>query len=60
MDTKNTTASEATPPPSAEERNCFYCLGGRVFIGSLDHDGEEVFDAFRCRRCNGTGTLDSE
>jgi len=25
------------------------------FLGSLDHDGEEVFDAVRCRRCAGTG-----
>jgi hypothetical protein len=40
-----------------EERNCFYCLEGWVFLGSLDHDGEEVVEAIRCRRCNGTGVL---
>ncbi len=39
----------------SEERNCFYCLEGWVFLGSLDHDGEEVFDAVRCRKCGGTG-----
>jgi hypothetical protein len=28
-----------------------------VFLGSLDHDGQEVFDAVRCRRCGGTGRM---
>ena len=41
----------------SEERNCFYCLSGWVFLGSLDHDGEEVFDAIRCRKCGGTGRM---
>jgi hypothetical protein len=40
-----------------KECECFYCLSGWVFMGSLDHDGKEVFDAFRCRRCNGTGRV---
>jgi len=40
-----------------KERECFYCLSGWVFLGSIDHDGEEVFDAFRCRRCSGTGRI---
>ena len=40
---------------SEEPRSCFYCLEGWVFLGSLDHDGEEVFDAVRCRGCDGTG-----
>jgi hypothetical protein len=39
------------------ERDCFYCLSGWVFLGSLDHDGEEVFDAVRCRRCSGMGRM---
>lgn len=39
------------------ERECFYCLSGWVFLGSLDHDGEEVFDAVRCRKCGGTGRI---
>ncbi len=39
----------------SEERNCFYCLEGWVFLGTLDHDGDEVIDAIRCRRCGGTG-----
>ncbi len=38
-----------------EERNCFYCLSGWVFLGSIGHDGEEIVEAIRCRRCNGTG-----
>jgi hypothetical protein len=38
-------------------RECFYCLSGWVFMGSLDHDGEEVFDAVRCRKCGGTGRI---
>ena len=40
-----------------EERNCFYCLEGRVFLGSLDYDGEEVVEAIRCRRCKGTARI---
>ena len=42
---------------ASEEHNYFYCLSGWVFLGSLDHDGEEVIDAFRCRRCGGTGRI---
>ncbi len=57
MDKKNSSASEAPSEAPSEERNCFYCLGGFVFLGSLDHDGEEVYDTIRCRRCNGTGVL---
>ena len=47
------------PHKDAEERSrdCFYCLSGWVFLGSLDHDGEEVFDAVRCRKCGGTGRI---
>ena len=40
-----------------QERTCFYCLSGWVFLGSLDHDGEEVVEAIRCRRCGGSETL---
>jgi hypothetical protein len=40
-----------------EERNCFYCLSGWVFLGSIGHDGEEVVEAIRCRRCSGTGRI---
>jgi hypothetical protein len=40
-----------------EERNCFYCLEGWVFLGSLGHDGEEIVEAIRCRRCDGKGVL---
>jgi hypothetical protein len=56
-------AQRAQPSPTDqeheghEERNCFYCLEGWVFLGSLDHDGEEVVEAIRCRRCNGTGHI---
>jgi hypothetical protein len=39
--------------PGEERRSCFYCLSGWVFLGSLDHDGEEVIEAIRCRRCKG-------
>jgi hypothetical protein len=39
------------------QRPCFFCLEGWVFIGSLDHDGEEVVESHRCRRCNGSGVL---
>jgi hypothetical protein len=43
---------------SEERRSCFYCLEGWVFLSSLNHDGEEVIDAFRCRRCSGMGRID--
>ena len=35
----------------SEECNRFYCLEGWVFLGSLGHDGEEVIESIRCRRC---------
>ena len=41
----------------APKRSCFYCLEGWVFLGSVGHDGEEVVEAFRCRRCKGTGWI---
>jgi hypothetical protein len=40
-----------------ERRSCFYCLEGWVFLGSLNHDGEEIIEAIRCRRCKGTDRL---
>jgi hypothetical protein len=41
----------------SKERNCFYCLSGWVFLGSIGHDGEEVYEAIRCRRCKGTARI---
>jgi len=41
----------------SKERNCFYCLEGWVFLGSLGHDGEEAVEAMRCRRCKGTARI---
>jgi hypothetical protein len=38
-----------------EESGCSFCFEGWVFVGSIDHDGAEVFEAIRCRRCDGTG-----
>ena len=58
-------AHRAHPSPtnhehqSTEERNCFYCLEGWVFLGSLDHDGEEIVEAIHCRRCGGMGRVKS-
>ena len=39
---------------SEEQRGCLYCLEGWIFLGSLDHDGEEIVEAIRCRRCKGS------
>ena len=56
-------AQRAHPSPTDQEQdgneecNCFYCLSGWVFLGSLDHDGEEIIDAIRCKRCEGAGIL---
>jgi hypothetical protein len=41
-----------------EERGCSFCLEGWVFMGFIDHDGGEVFEAIRCRRCGGTGQIE--
>ncbi len=41
----------------SEERSCFYYLEGWVFLGSIGHDGEEVYEAIRCRRCKGTARI---
>ena len=40
-----------------ERKSCFYCLEGWVFLGSIGHDGEEVVEAIRCRRCKGTARI---
>ena len=40
-----------------EETSCLYCLEGWVFLGSIGHDGEEVSEAIRCRRCKGAGRI---
>jgi hypothetical protein len=40
-----------------QERNCFYCLSGWVFLGSIGQDGEEIVESLRCRRCGGTGRI---
>jgi hypothetical protein len=43
---------------SEEHRSCFYCLEGWVFWGSIGPDGEEAYEALRCRRCGGTGWIE--
>ena len=40
-----------------QSTSCLYCLEGWVFLGSLGHDGEEIVEAIRCRRCCGTGRI---
>jgi hypothetical protein len=50
-------ASRGQDDTHDRERECFYCLSGWVFLGSLDHDGQEVFDALRCRMCDGKGRI---
>jgi hypothetical protein len=40
------------------ERDCSFCLEGWVFLGSIDYDGGEVFEAIRCRRCGGTDRIE--
>jgi hypothetical protein len=50
------TNTERSLGPTHEEeeqakRNCLFCLEGWVFLGAPDHDGEEVIEAIRCRRC---------
>ena len=56
-------AQRAQPSPTdqehegSEESNCFYCLSGWVFLGSIGHDGEELVEAIRCRQCKGTARI---
>ena len=57
-------AHRAHPSPTdqehqegSEERNCFYCLEGWVFISSLDHDDEEIVEAIYCRKCGVEGRI---
>jgi hypothetical protein len=64
VDTSDSSARDAHEPrdegiheASEERRSCFYCLEGWVFLGSIGPDGEEVYEALRCRRCGGTGRL---
>jgi len=40
-----------------ERRSYFYCFDGWVFLGSLDHDGEEIVESIRCRKCGGMGRI---
>jgi hypothetical protein len=40
-----------------KQRNCFCCLWGWVFVGSIGYDGEEVVESIRWRRCGGTGRV---
>ena len=40
------------------ERDCLLCLEGVAIPGSIDHDGWEVIEAIRCRRCGGTGRIE--
>ncbi len=51
------TTDEHREPGGGEPGSCPYCLEGWVFLGSIGHDGEEVIEAIRCRRCKGTGSL---
>ncbi len=64
MDTSDSSAHGAHEPrddkayeSSDEYHSCFYCLEGWVFLGSISSEGEEVYEALRCRRCGGTGRL---
>ncbi len=60
MDEKSLAQGERTvrvDQDQEQERDCFYCLSGWVFLGSIDYDGEEIVESIRCRRCGGTGRI---
>jgi hypothetical protein len=40
-----------------QESNCPFSLLGWVFFGSVDHDGEEIAESIRCRRCGSTSRI---
>ena len=59
MDEKILAHYEHQPRAEEEEtRACYFCLDGWVFIGSVDHDGEEYIESIRCRKCGGSGRLE--
>jgi hypothetical protein len=47
-----TVRSDEDQEDSEQQRSCFYCLEGWVFLGSIGHDGEEVIEAICCRKCD--------
>jgi hypothetical protein len=62
VDSSESSAPHAHPPTedhddtveahySCLERPCA-CLGGWVFVGYIDEDGEERVASYRCRRCS--------
>ena len=51
---------EGTHGGSEEDSSCLYCLEGWVFLGSIGPEGEELYEAIRCRRCGGTGRSDDK
>ena len=50
-------AKDRSETQDENTRPCLYCLEGWVFLGSLDHDGEEVVECIRCRKCGGKGQI---
>ena len=52
-------ADQAQESSEESKRSCFYCLEGWVFLGSLNHDGEEIVEVVRCRKCGGMGRTKS-
>ncbi len=50
-------SGEGSREGNEERRSCLFCLGGWVFLGSIGPEGEEIYEAVRCRRCGGTGRL---
>ncbi len=50
-------SDEHREPGGGELGSCFYCLEGWVFLGAVGHDGEEVIEAIRCRRCKASESL---
>ena len=50
--------SSETTDHEEDSRASFFGLEGWVFLGSIGHDGEEIAEAIRCKRCGGTGHID--
>ena len=55
VDNKQFTPRDRHGTQDHEQRTCLYCIDGWVFLGSISHDGEEIIESIRCRRCGGTG-----
>ena len=50
---------EGTREGREEDCSGRYCLEGWVFLGSIGPEGEDLYEALRCRRYGGAGRVEN-